>query len=1137
MYKHHFFFTRLCFILFSLNCIILFSVGATIRAAPTVPPNPCDFSVSTEAVCLDGDGPDPCYLYPYGAYREVVTVISDTITTFAIVFAEAASDTLFLETQLSENGTYIKMILSDIFEPGIYDLDKVWPVEDASCVSYCGSPIVECTTTCPNFGAYSKIYFEFSEDDYSYRRTCSDDDVIIRPDFLCLKVDSLVNLDPIHYGILISRDYPYESMGCEGIFQSNFVAFDEIQPFLWDSIAVFESEIFEDNHIYYAQFGMFNANYVEYFFEEFYLPYLIPLGNEVDCIEIASYNSEPFTEINKICVSQLDYYECPLLIEDKFILQLDFKGIPNQNYVVWNSSMPDSTYFFSTDMFGNYSEYLPPLFSENEDAEFCIAPVNDLLFPICVIPVLKPWNSCFYIKKPPYLIEFENDTMFYCENEPFNFIPKITCVNDQVDICETSISLLFLNNLIQETSIEALIQSSTTVIGPPYYLDAAVNLININMCDYSPNMIQSVYSGDTFYLYHVYTSNSYSNSLIPYDMSNVQGPWVLVQDCAQSPLLDIDCPMFEAGITIIRNDSTITHCEFWTPFSVELEIFSTPYDTFIVYREDQIIDTISTFYNGMGYATFEYEPNETNIGSNHSYYDLSIHPIAFPNCAKTFADTLYQGLELEWHATIEYEEDTLNSCIYDSLLINLLSVCIDPDFPDACESNYGIYISAFPNLQLLGTMDSARFDYIFPCSDNLQIAFPPNILDEDQVYYAYFIVEESQGWMIVPIPPLIINTESSLQQDCSLPCSDMILNYNVSCFETNGPCSPIIQVIDLNLQQNFNSDIGIFTNLNSDTTIISSGLDNINVEIGPMPLDFNLSITVFLLENQACTSLINFSQPNECELIFPLVYIGDFPEASIQVCNSDDFAMNFSEICSYLDLENTCAESGAGFILSTDIDLMDIIAFDPINFCESDSGFLFSNELFYGHDTLYLSSGIYFEVEDSILPFSNAVAVIPYEMEIEAIPDFFVINCDSTTSFTCPYPECNWFNGDTGTLYLTTDTNTEWGWVDITDSMGCTIRDSFNILRPICGIAVENLQPQYCCYPNPFNESLLISTAKDSPVRVQIIDLCGRIVFEEYYYTKEDIVVNLGYLNSGVYFVEIYDRKNDKYYLEKVVKM
>jgi hypothetical protein len=74
-------------------------------------------------------------------------------------------------------------------------------------------------------------------------------------------------------------------------------------------------------------------------------------------------------------------------------------------------------------------------------------------------------------------------------------------------------------------------------------------------------------------------------------------------------------------------------------------------------------------------------------------------------------------------------------------------------------------------------------------------------------------------------------------------------------------------------------------------------------------------------------------------------------------------------------------------------------------------------------------------------------------------------------------------------------------------------------------------------YPNPANEWLYIALGACEKGRVRIIDATGRIMYEEkIWYGPRSMEIPVGHWSSGIYFIQVHDRKAFQHTVKVVIQ-
>ena len=93
--------------------------------------------------------------------------------------------------------------------------------------------------------------------------------------------------------------------------------------------------------------------------------------------------------------------------------------------------------------------------------------------------------------------------------------------------------------------------------------------------------------------------------------------------------------------------------------------------------------------------------------------------------------------------------------------------------------------------------------------------------------------------------------------------------------------------------------------------------------------------------------------------------------------------------------------------------------------------------------------------------------------------------------------------------------------------------DNFTTTQSNVGIHENVNALNFNVYPNPFNSAITISVENESLVNVKILDVTGKIVFENEF-TEMQSTLNLEALESGIYFLQI--TSNNKIAIKKLIK-
>jgi len=109
-------------------------------------------------------------------------------------------------------------------------------------------------------------------------------------------------------------------------------------------------------------------------------------------------------------------------------------------------------------------------------------------------------------------------------------------------------------------------------------------------------------------------------------------------------------------------------------------------------------------------------------------------------------------------------------------------------------------------------------------------------------------------------------------------------------------------------------------------------------------------------------------------------------------------------------------------------------------------------------------------------------------------------------------------------------------WVEITDSNGCTARDSITITINLCtGINENNTDVNIKIFPNPGNNfiNVELKNISNEILNLEIIDINGQVLFNK----KLDNnfkQIDISSYSKGIYFVKL--KGQDFIKVEKVIK-
>jgi|688.fasta_scaffold43154_5 hypothetical protein len=90
-------------------------------------------------------------------------------------------------------------------------------------------------------------------------------------------------------------------------------------------------------------------------------------------------------------------------------------------------------------------------------------------------------------------------------------------------------------------------------------------------------------------------------------------------------------------------------------------------------------------------------------------------------------------------------------------------------------------------------------------------------------------------------------------------------------------------------------------------------------------------------------------------------------------------------------------------------------------------------------------------------------------------------------------------------------------------------------------LSIENNQEQtIMVYPNPSSDEITLSLGNIIPSQIQVIDASGRLVFtldnfETTQNNTNNVVMNIGVLQNGIYFLKVIDQ-NQSIHTTKILK-
>ncbi len=485
----------------------------------------------------------------------------------------------------------------------------------------------------------------------------------------------------------------------------------------------------------------------------------------------------------------------------------------------------------------------------------------------------------------------------------------------------------------------------------------------------------------------------------------------------------------------------------------------------------------------------------------------------------------------------DYFNEAVSICSLNEFAHNFDNVCSTMPLHMVCEDSlYGFVLATDEEF-----MNVLAFDPINLCEADSGFVFAKNLIAPyDTLYFAFVSRDENLSYNLVePAVTIVINDPDDFNQDdCFLPCTELISSFEFLCDHT-GLCiiDSVITSILIIVNEHPQSDI-IITVDQLDTILVSSGTGQNGLMIGPFliggqPYVFPV-FTASLVSDSSCTETLDVSSFFMCNADGPGISINDFPIQPLVLCEGQEFSMNFQDICGYTEVLYSCDED-YGFLLSLDAELTEFIAYDPLNLCVGDSGFVFTTELLSNYESFYLTFANHEAFSGQYYPFTKPVLITISPNTTNLIADTLYIDCEFSEFVNCPLMECNWFTGDTGSFELSLAIDPGWGWVDMTNELGCIVRDSFYLFTPACTVKPNLLRQSISINPNPVKDILYISRLEALDAKISISDICGKIIFQEVLYDKTEAFINLSAVLPGIYFVNVIDEISKQPYTVKVI--
>jgi|GEM_PF-4954275 len=583
----------------------------------------------------------------------------------------------------------------------------------------------------------------------------------------------------------------------------------------------------------------------------------------------------------------------------------------------------------------------------------------------------------------------------------------------------------------------------------------------------------------------------------------------------------------------------VVNCAIESEYSLFIYIEAPP-STALHLEFESLNESVDAFTDAQGLFTYILGPFDTVTQPG---YSITLTLPAYPDCTITAAQMPVEPI-CDFFSPLYLMNTPPHQLLFceDSLLIARAdSLCVSdceyfptgywltnefpPDlFTHEVFDNYDHYFGYLYDLEVLDN------DFIYPCSgDSTGILDISQFVSEDTLYLLYGSLWSPGLDMLSVFNYTVIPTSSLTYEDCSLSsCEGIMMDYEINCgWIDTGYCvlSDIPAEVMIHLQglphQVF--QIG-YPGADSMNLYLANDLGMLDVVIA-VPSILNTESIFIVPEGIPLCSMIIDLDPAACTTGPDLLLQATMPALyTLSLCGDEDFVIYPDQLCAHPMIYAHCYAKDYGYIIAPEeaaiINLEDAIAYDPVHFCESDTIGLFSaaqipqeGEYFVGFGIMDTVQGVFQSLQMSSLSFTL--------FRPDILGDSLMIGCDWEQGIPCPYDTCIWSLGDTGDIIshqFSFDVE-DWGWVDIYNSEGCVVRDSFWVYMESCSISRPGYDPDIQIIPNPAQTSIQLYSTRYTitPGRVSLFDISGQAVMDRQNYAGKDLDISL--LPEGMYLL------------------
>lgn len=604
----------------------------------------------------------------------------------------------------------------------------------------------------------------------------------------------------------------------------------------------------------------------------------------------------------------------------------------------------------------------------------------------------------------------------------------------------------------------------------------------------------------------------------------------------------------------IYGSCNVLDCAIERLYSLIISIEAPP-STALHLEFEFLNESVDYFTDAAGLFTYFLGPFDTDIQPG---YSMTLTLPAYPDCTITAnqepVEPICDGFSPFYlmnappHQYL-FCEDSLLIARADSLCVGdcefyptgyWLTNQFPPDlFTHEVFDNYDHYFGYLYDLEVLDN------DFIYPCSgDSTGILDISQFGSEDTLYLLYGSLWGPDLDILSVFNYTVIPASSLTYENCSLSsCEGILMDYEIECsWADTGYCalSDIPAEVMIHLQglphQVF--QIG-YTGADSMNLYSANDLGLLEVVIAVPDMLTTASILIVPEGIPLCSMIIDLD-PAACTTGPDLLLQATMPALyTLSLCGDEDFVIYPDQLCAHPMIYAHCYDKDYGYIIAPEeaaiINLEDAIAYDPVHFCESDTIGLFSAAQIPQEGEYFLSFGIRDTVQGVFESLNGSLLSLTL-FRPDIIGDSLMMGCDWSQMLACPYDTCIWSVGDTGDIdsYEFIFDENDWGWVDIYNSEGCVVRDSFWVYMKTCSISRPGYDPDMQIIPNPAQTSIQLYSTRYpiAPGRVSLFDMSGREVFDMQNYAGENLDISL--LPEAMYLL-IYESQEKKSYRKFII--